>query len=170
MAGMAEKTLDEHFRDWEGGAFGYGYGTGERPILEALKTFAETTHRNEHGYSYAHTELEEKLGATVAWLLINRLCQDHAIEYGSSPRFAWFHKHGARLIDYLRSHTVDELYEIVTDWDENYIHCSKRYCNCVSPARDGQCPHNPFWEQKEVYGTIEAAPKRIAPAESEGEG
>jgi hypothetical protein len=35
------KSLDSHFRSWEFTAFGYGYGTGEPPIIEALKIFMD---------------------------------------------------------------------------------------------------------------------------------
>lgn len=151
------KTLDEHFRDWEGEAFGYGYGMGERPILKALKSFADLTHPNQHGYTYDHRELEDQLGPTITWLLINALCNDHAIEYGSSPRFGWFYKHGKVLIDYLRSHTAEELYEVATDYDEGYIHCYKWACNCgpydnTGPSISERCPHNPFWEQRKQEG------------------
>lgn len=67
----ADKTPDEHFRDWESHAFGFGYGTGEPHTLAALKTFLAAIPERPYNYEV----LERACGATVAWLLINALCR-----------------------------------------------------------------------------------------------
>jgi hypothetical protein len=134
------KTLEEYFCDWEATTFGFGYGTGERPILAALQIFMECT-PPEKAYDYAL--LEEKLTPTVAWLLINALCGVDILEYGSSPRFAWLTKEGKALREFVVSKTLDELTEIVCGHKDEYVLCYPDYCNCETEP----C-HNPFWRGK----------------------
>ena len=138
------KTIDEYFRDWENHAFGFSYGTGESPVLEALKTFFATVgYDKDHPYSYQYESLEAVLGKPVTWLLINRLCQISIIEYGTSPRYAWLSEQGERLKMYIDSKSVDELYEICTGEPEDYGYCDPDYCDCGLEPKQ-KCP-NPFW-------------------------
>lgn len=143
------KTIEEHFRDWESECFGFGYGTGEIPILAALKVFADTTHWNDSGdnYTYDYKEVEKALGETSAWLLINALCKDDSVGYGTSPRFGSFYGHGKKLVEFLKGHTVDELYAM-TKCDQNYTHCFRDYCSCGDKQVNKRCPNNPFWERR----------------------
>ena len=101
------KTIGQNFVDWEATAFGFGYGTGEEHILPALrKFFVHTGLDPEHPNSYDYRELEKELGATVTWLLINRLCQLDVLEYGTSPRFGWL----TETWKALRTFLVNKLY------------------------------------------------------------
>lgn len=138
-----EKTIDDFWRDWEGDAFGFGYGTGEVYTIPALKAFFSCI-KNERNYD--HIELEKALSPTVAWLLINTLCRIHVIEYGTSPRYGWLTGRGERLNAYIQSHTVEELVTIAGDYDESYVHCYPDACNCGPEGyKEGvKCP-NPFW-------------------------
>lgn len=133
------KTLEDHFTDWESDTFGYGYGTGEEPVLGALKSFlAETPHEG----NYDHEVLESAVSAPIAWLLINALVHDDKIEYGTSPRYGWLTKSGAALAQFVRTHSVEQLAEL-TSRGEDYTHCYPTHCNCD----DGDCrPSNPFWQ------------------------
>lgn len=137
---MSEKTIADYFRDWEADAFGYGYGTGEPIIIPMLKTFFAAVGRGEAEHAYAYATLEEAVGAPAAWLLINRLCQLDAIEYGTSPRFGWLTVRGLRLRDYFASKSAAEILDDLAA-PEGYPGCSPTYCNCEVPGRCG----NPFW-------------------------
>ncbi|MBS7698559.1 hypothetical protein [Chelatococcus sp. YT9] len=140
------RSLDDYFRDWESDAFGFGYGTGEPHTILALKAFLELIPET-GGYDYQ--ELENALGATVAWLLINILCGNDTLEYGTSPRYAWLTPHGKKLRAYVASKTADELISIVTDFDPSFPGCSQDSCNCGPHGYDRTrvCP-NPFWQEK----------------------
>lgn len=140
----ATKTLDESFRDYEASAFGFGYGTGEAFIVPALhRLFSAIPDR-----LYAHTALEEAVGGPAAWLLINVLCREGNIEYGTSPRFGWLTPSGERLRSYLLAKTPDELLEVLA-YDENYIICSRDSCNCGPEGYEpGRKCANPFWEER----------------------
>lgn len=143
------KTMDQYFIDWEGNTFGFGYGTGEGPILTALKTFMSTIPADPSlPNSYDYHKIEEKLGPTVTWLLINILCRHEVdvIEYGSSPRFAWLTVKGMRLKAYIDSKTAEELIDICTEFDSEYVNCYPDACNC-GPNRyqKGIKCDNPFW-------------------------
>lgn len=116
------KTPEEYFRDWEGNAFGYGYGTGEQHTLPALKTFFDLCIEGEYQCGYDYGKLEAALSPTVAWLLINALCKCDVIEYGSSPRRGWLTKKGKRLKQFVSERTCDELYELVCR-DDSYTPC-----------------------------------------------
>ena len=131
------KTIDQHFADWEGHAFGYGYGTGEQHIMPALAKFLEAV--PEKG-TYDYRELEIKVGPAVAWLLINILCAEDIIEYGTSPRFGWLTLEGQRLREYLLRNDICNLMGVTAPIGDGYVHCYPDNCNCV----DGPCV-NPFW-------------------------
>jgi hypothetical protein len=133
------KTVDQHFADWESAAFGFGYGTGEGPVFQALKHFLSLCCKGQFAHSYDHEELSAALTPTVAWLLINALCHADIIEYGTSPRHGWLTPHGEALKRFVCGRTVEEL-ELAAQDDENV--CYRDHCNCD----DGDCrPHNPFW-------------------------
>jgi hypothetical protein len=133
------KTIDDHFSDWESHVFGYGYGTGEEPVLRALIQFFGAC----DGFKYDYIELEAALTAPVAWLLINALCHADIIEYGTSPRFGWMtNDHGRALARFVRTHSFDEMVRL-TNRDEEYIECYPDHCNCD----DGPC-ENPFWRSR----------------------
>lgn len=136
------KTIDAYFRDWEGTAFGYGYGTGEEHIVPALKQlFAAIPER-----SYDYEVLEAAVGPTVAWLLINVLCKRDIFEYGTSPRYGWLTDKGQRLKAYLDGHTIDELHEALQIDQEETPPCYPDACNCGPKGYDpkAKCA-NPFW-------------------------
>ena len=130
------KTIEGHFADWESGVFGYGYGTGESPVLEVLQAFLRHTRDG----SYDYRILEATLTPAVTWLLINALCHADCIEYGTSPRFGWLTPQGLALRDFVCQRPVDAL-EAVIDGHMEII-CYRDHCNCS----DGDCrPSNPFW-------------------------
>lgn len=133
------KTIDDYFRDWESEVFGYGYGTGEVHIVTALRRFLEHCTEGPYKRSYDYSVLEQELGATVAWLLINTLCHVNIVEYGTSPRYAWLTEQGTRLRDYMLSKTVAELTKLAPS---DYIHCGSDYCNCD----DTRLCSNPFFK------------------------
>jgi len=83
------KPIDDSFSDWEGSAFGFGYGAGEQYIIPLLKAFLSEVPLVD---SYDHENLESVLGAPIAWLLINVLVREDILEYGTSPRFGWLTK------------------------------------------------------------------------------
>lgn len=132
------KTNNDYFTDWESHVFGYGYGTGELPILTLLADFLHA-----HDRDYSYRQLEALYTPVVAWLLINTLCHADIIEYGTSPRFGWLTKKGERLREYVISKTIDELEEL-TCRDQNYIACHPDRCNCDGPLADCTT-QNPFW-------------------------
>lgn len=143
------KTDKEYFSDWEGYAFGYGYGTGEPVILPALKEFLLLCNSEDSPRSYQYEKLEKHLTPTVAWLLINILCQVDIIEYGTSPRYGWLTQKGERLREFVSKYTDDQLIEICCTHDEEYIHCYPDACNCGPNGYEkGRICQNPFWLEK----------------------
>lgn len=120
------EITDKHFIDWESHVFGYGYGTGEGPIFEAMKNFFAQMVDN-HSYDYKH--VQGLLGTNVTWLLINVFCHADIIEYGTSPRFGWLTNKGHALKNYVESKTVRQLCEIVSV-DSDYLHCQPGHCHC----------------------------------------
>ncbi|MBC8337090.1 MAG: hypothetical protein H8E39_00220 [Alphaproteobacteria bacterium] len=139
------KTLEDYFVDWEGNAFGFGYGTGEEHTLGALKMFMEAC-PIDGGYDYRI--LEGKVSPTVAWLLINVLCREDILEYGTSPRFAWLTEKGKRLKTFVGGQSADDLGKIIHR-DKNYIHCYPDICNCGPNGYEaGRVCQNPFWLDK----------------------
>lgn len=145
-------TKDKHFIDWFSNVFGYGYGTGERPVLEALNVLMiECAPSEETGeiVPYNYRNLEAALGASAAWLLINALCKDDILTYGSSPRFAWLTRRGEMLREFMSRHTLDELEEILdvdidTDSDNFYYRCFPGCCTCM-PEKEA-C-NNPMFDK-----------------------
>ena len=108
------------FVEFEERVFGYGYGSGEEPILEALRVFVSTIPEGERQYDYR--VIEHELGAPTTWLLINALCNSDYIDYGTSPRFGWIDND--ELLDYIRNHSVDEMIKALEEnrWrDDNEI-------------------------------------------------
>lgn len=134
------KAADDYFTDWEGVAFGFGYGTGEEYTIPALKSFLAAVPA-EGNYDYE--ALEAACGPAVAWLLINVLCREDIIEYGTSPRFGWLTSEGKALKAYVDAHDAEQLYEAAAGRDENYIPCYPDHCNCA-----GDPCHNPFWKNR----------------------
>lgn len=106
---------DKEFAIWEKRVFGYGYGSGEEPILTSLKAFVSTILKE--GRRYEYTALEAALGEPVTWLLINALCKSGDIEYGTSPRFGWFYNE--ELLAFIRTHSVDEMVAILEREDDS---------------------------------------------------
>lgn len=139
------KTIEQNFIDWEAHVFGFSYGSGEPHIMPALKTFLELCNEGDLGHSYDYKKLENALGKVVAWLLINTLCQYEVdvIEYGSSPRHAWLTPQGKELKAFVATKTAEELVEIVTEFDPEYVHCYPEGCNCG----EHKCV-NPFWVER----------------------
>lgn len=168
--GRTVKSIDDYFADWEGDAFGFGYGTGEEHIVPALKKFFECAGKAtpvseeskrilglpDHYYdplphSFDYRILEEELTPLVAWLLINVLCRCDVLEYGSSPRHPWLTDEGERLKAYVDAKTADELVENVTRRDENYIRCDSGVCNCgPGDYIEGPFCPNPFWPRRQA--------------------
>lgn len=138
-------VTDKHFREWEQDAFGYGYGTGEAHILPVLWSFMAHL---EHGHAYSAEVMEEVLGSTVAWLLINVLCRTHILDYGTSPRYGWLRVQGERLRDYMLNQTPEALYVIATqDFDYDEPLCSRWWCNCADAVEGEGCRHNPLFNE-----------------------
>lgn len=137
------KTLEENFTDWENDAFGFGYGTGEERIIPALKTFF-TECKGESG-NYEYQMLEAALTPTVAWLLINLMCHQGIIEYGTSPRYGWLRSEGIALKTFIDGKSVDELYAL-TVRNDDYNTCYRNSCNCgPDDYQHGVKCTNPFW-------------------------
>lgn len=140
------KSTCEHFRDWEAYAFGFGYGTGEPHVVGALKTFLSAFEREGPPNSYNYERLEEAVGPSAAWLLINRLCQIDIIEYGTSPRFGWLTDKGEKLKTFVDERSTEDLTNICCNHEENYFHCSPEACNCgPNGYEEGRRCENPFW-------------------------
>lgn len=153
-----KKSLDECFQDWESSFFGFGYGSGEESILQSLKTFMDCCKSREGCYpQYDYRELEEKLGKSTAWLLINFLCKHDYLEYGSSPRYAWLTSTGKFLKQYLDKRCVEQLCEIVTF--DHYTECfydqsKKQNTNCQCHIDGKEFCDNPFFACGTDYETI----------------
>uniref|UniRef100_A0A6M3XT75 Uncharacterized protein n=1 Tax=viral metagenome TaxID=1070528 RepID=A0A6M3XT75_9ZZZZ len=135
------KTKDEQFIDWECSVFGYGYGSGEMYTLQTLKDFFSLL-QEERNYDFEI--LEKELGGAICWLMINILCSADILEYGTSSRYGWLSEKGEKLRDYLKTKTVDDLYNLVMYVDEEkHIRCGIGYCNCDSPKNHRQtCINN----------------------------
>jgi hypothetical protein len=136
------KSLDQHFIDWEANTFGFGYGSGENHVLGALKSFMAAIRADG---SYDYSDIEKAVTPTVAWLLINTLAHDRKLDYGTSPRFGWLSESGKALAQFVATRSVDDLYDLACNHDQEYIHCYPEHCNCEG----GDCrPGNPFWEKR----------------------
>lgn len=134
------KTIEDHFADWERDKLGLGYGTGEEPVLGALKAFMSLTVRSDDGITtYDSLVIEEKLGVTVAWLLINFLGNNGLTDWGCSARFGWLTSAGNALKDFIDQKSLEELVDICTR--EQEYSCFHDNCQCKSY---NPC-NNPFW-------------------------
>jgi len=102
--------LKKQFILFENKAFGYGYGSGEIYVLTVFKRFLQIC-PVEGNYDY-HI-LENLLTPPIAWLLINILCREEVLEYGTSPRFGWLSSLGIDLKIFTEEHTVEELAEML---------------------------------------------------------
>ncbi len=147
-----DRSIESYFADWEGEAFGFGYGTGEPHTLAALKAFFAAIGRDDSPTAYDYEKLEAAVGATVAWLLINILCKWNidVIEYGTSPRYGWLTKNGEKLQAFLATKSVDELLEVCCVAETEYG-CGPNTCNCGPEGYDEKrvCP-NPFFPRRSV--------------------
>lgn len=141
------KTVEEYFLDWETHLFGYGYGTGETPVLTALNDFLKAIPMNVRGsYQYDYKVLEKAVGASTAWLLLNILIRDNKIEYGTSPRYGWLSEDGIALSKFFKDHTLDKIIKTVC-YNNNSTYCWPEQCQCD----DGDCrPNNPFLHKRIV--------------------
>lgn len=141
-----ERTLADHFRDWESEVLGFGYGSGEPYVLQSLKLFLEACPTDGH---YNYQRLEEIVGPSATWLLIGLLCRAKILEYGTSPRFGWLTDQGRALRAFVESHSVDDLCDIVCDW-ENGAYCTADSCNCGPRGyvEGKKLCHNPFWVER----------------------
>jgi len=133
------KTIEQNFVDWEGEAFGFGYGTGEPHTIKALHDFLALCHGEIEAYDYK--EIEKALTPTAAWLMINALCKQDMITYGTSPRYGWLTDKGITLRKFVLDAGIDKCVHIVCNRTENDIPCYKSHCNCP----DEPCS-NPFWK------------------------
>src|SRR5690349_14485228 len=99
--------------------------------------------------AYDYRELEAAVGPEVAWLLINPMCHDDKIEYGTSPRFGWLTESGKALAEFMAKHTVDELCEMGRSTEADCI-CYPDHCNCDAYDESAvDCrPLNPFWRKQ----------------------
>lgn len=136
------KTLEQHFIDWEADAFGFGYGTDERHTLSALQLFLKLM---PVGQSYNFESMERELGPVVAWLLINALCKNHTLDYGTSPRHAWLTRGGMELRAFVAQHSVTQLVSMITMHNGDYVHCFRNLCQCDLANPKPKCV-NPFWQ------------------------
>lgn len=128
------------FIDWETRVFGSGYGSGELPIMNAVKVFFKSL----TGNSYDYEELEAKLGDTVTWLLINAFSHANMIEWGTSARHGWLTSSGKFVKDFVKGKTPEELYEILMSDHESI-------CMCDGEIKDSgheECGKNPMVNEK----------------------
>ena len=133
---------DKNFADWEGSAFGFGYGSGEPHILPAIKRMMDLTPADK---SYDYAVYEAELGPLATWFLINALCRAGFFEYGSSPRFAWLTAKGKAFKQYVDGKTADELIE-VCERSEDDVVCYPDACNCGPEGYEaGRKCDNPLW-------------------------
>lgn len=129
---------EDQFRMWEQVVFGSGYGTGELPILKAVKSFFNSL---EGDGAYDYMVLERVLGDTVAWLLINAFSKGNMIEWGTSARHGWLTSCGRAVRDFVKDKTAQELYDIVMVDDQDSI-C---HCNGEIKAKGHEfCGKNPM--------------------------
>ncbi len=141
----SERTIEDHFIDWESETFGLGYGTGEPHVLSSLRVFLDLCREGPYQHSYDYQKIEATLGGPVTWLLINILGKAHLIEYGTSPRFAWLTKQGIALQNFMLSRDVDALVDLVCLAKDPAL-CSPSFCNCGPEGySQKKLCHNPFW-------------------------
>lgn len=133
---MTEKDK-QNFRQWEGRIFGCGYGSGELPIMKAVKIFFDNL-KDDRSYDYQ--VLEEKLGQTVAWFLINAFSHI-VIDYGTSSRYGWLSIRGEFVRDFIKDKTAEELYDILMDTREEDAVCE---CDGRIKEHGQECATNPM--------------------------
>lgn len=138
------KSDDEVFKDWFNDTYGYGYGTGEKPILTAIMIFLGNCSSNEN-HIYSYDEIEKVIGKAATWMLISVFCKQDLVDYGTSPRFAWLTEKGKWLLNYLKGKSLQYLYSLVMY--NSFSECSSEYCNCV--VENIPCITNPLlnWER-----------------------
>lgn len=150
------KTIEQHFYDWFSGVFEYGYGSGDEPMLVALRDFM-TCCKPPNG-SYDYRDLEAKMGKIVTWLMINTLCHAGIIEYGTSPRFGWLTPQGNAVRTYLCDRPWEQVtaaYETIQTMEcGDYVSCFPDHCNC----EEGHKCANPFFKNKQTK-VIKMQPK-----------
>jgi len=129
------------FRDWETRVFGAGYGSGELPILKAVKVFFDLL---EGKRNYSYEVLEEKLGDTVTWLLINAFDKGNVVEWGGSARFGWLTSSGEYVRDFIKNKTPEELYDIVMTDDDGLCMCD----GTIKETGHEECGKNPMVNEK----------------------
>jgi len=132
---------EEQFVEWEMRTFGAGYGTGELPILKAVKTFFDSLENNR---SYDYEELESKLGGATTWLLINAFDKANIIEWGTSSRYGWITSCGENIRDFIKRKTPEELYKLLMSDRESI-------CMCDGEIKDighENCGKNPMVNEK----------------------
>lgn len=140
------KNLEQNFSDWEKSVFGFGYGSGEPHVIPALRSFLALCTGN-GATSYNYEQAERELGAPVAWLIINALCNADAIEYGTSPRFGWLTLKGQALQQFMLARDLDTLITLACGPDEDeYDTCYPDACNCGGYEKGKVCV-NPFWQE-----------------------
>jgi hypothetical protein len=127
------KITDKHFRDWEADTFGFGYGTGEMPILQCLQKFFSML---EDGRMYNYENMQKEFGELSTWLLINYLCHADILEYGTSPRYGWITEKGEMIRDYLAGADIVKVYNMLMDDTEDSIRCLRSHCNCDVPCEN----------------------------------
>jgi hypothetical protein len=106
----SEEKKEGRFRRWESDTFGYGYGTGEMPVLRSVRVFFENLTPDN---KYDHETLDRFLGGAITWLLINAFAKSDTIEYGTSPRYGWLTEKGVFVKDFIKDKTDIELYELI---------------------------------------------------------
>lgn len=146
---MSDRTIEDHFADWFGHVFGYGYGTGDEYFIASLQTFMDTLGKNcRMATAYDFKELEDAMTAPTAWLLINTLCGADIIEYGTSPRYGWLTKQGEALQTFMDGKTADELLA-ATEQEDNPSSCYPDICNCGPDGySEKKICHSPFWIER----------------------
>lgn len=132
---ISSEELDKYFIDWENYVFGYGYGTGDKPVLNTIKKFFEMCNKDNF-YSYSASDTTD----SSIWLLINIFCHNNIIEYGGSPRNGWLTLTGQALKSYIDTRSIDQLYNLITavSWDYQYCVPGEGGClceikSCVNP-------------------------------------
>ena len=142
---LGPMITDKHFADWHADVFGYGYGSGEEFWIPALhRLFCELMDEpspspSVHNYSI-HERLEPEFGGLAAWLLINTLCAAGIFEYGTSPRYGWTTAEGEMLGEYIATHSVHELLEVLGSFERD-DHCRRGWCDETGTNKN--C--NPLW-------------------------
>jgi hypothetical protein len=146
-SGVGPKSLEKQFSDWEGNAFGFGYGSGEPHILPALKKFLSLCPPSDAEYRcYDYEQLERELTGPVTWFLINVLGHQNIIEYGSSPRFAWLTDGGYALKAFVGARDDETLINIACERAEDDVPCYPNTCNCGPNGYEvGRKCINVFW-------------------------